>query len=132
MSTNAPLRTLDQQMAALALANAVRTANANTLKGIGAMPYLDGIDAVIGLLRDADEKGPLGVLTIRRLLMSPAKFGEGKVTDLLRAAGIGTGDRRLRQLTRRQRDALVFHLEYPQTLWPATSIPRRRRARAAA
>ena len=130
MSTNAP--TFDQRMAALALANAVRTSNANTLKRIASMPYLDGIDAVIELLRDADEKGPFGVLTIRRLLLAPAKFGEGKVNDLLRAAGIGTGDRRLRQLTRRQREKLAFHLEHPQTLWPATRIPQQRRARAAA
>ena len=130
MSTNAP--TFDKAMSALALANATRITNAKTLKRLGELNTLDGIDALIELLRDGDEKGPLGVIPIRRLLCAVRGLGDGKADNLLHAACIVSGDRKIRKLTRRQREMMAFHLEHPRTLWPGSRLDQRRRERAAA
>lgn len=121
-----------QAMAALKLANVVRLENAKTVRRIASLPYVDGIDAVIALLEDGDEKGPLGALPIGRLLAAPRWMGEERAHVLLRAVMIASADRRLRQVTMRQREQMARHLRYPESLWPGTMLPRLRRARAAA
>lgn len=112
-----------QRTAALALANQVRVANARTLKEIRRAPYVDGMVHVMDIL-SGDVTGPVGQIRIGRLLLCPRGLGEGKAQKLLRAAGIYNGDRRLRQLTPRQRNELVLHLRFPRILWPSSPVVR--------
>jgi hypothetical protein len=100
----------DQRMNALALANTVRRANHRTAKDIARMPGREGCNTVARLLRDGDEKGPLGAIPIGRLLIAPRQMGEERVQRLLRVAGVMSGDRRLRLLTQRQRDVLAAQM----------------------
>lgn len=119
-------QTEEQVMGALALANVIRAANAKTMRHISSLPYVKGVDALIDILESGDEQGPLGALPIIRLLKAPRGMGEGKAALLLRTAGVLTGDRKFRQLTRRQRDILVTCLREPRDLWPRSSLPRQR------
>jgi hypothetical protein len=57
-------------------------------------------------------------------------MGDLKAAQLLRAADVFTGDRKLRQLTPRQRDVLVAFLEEPWMLWPHGTEGRARRVTA--
>jgi hypothetical protein len=118
-----------QRMAALQLANTVRTTNARTLRGIAGVPMVDGIDQVIALLRDGDEKGPLGSMSIGRLLAAPKGMGTVRATSLLGAASVMSADRKLRRITTRQRMVLAHHLEHPHLLWPETDLYRLRARR---
>ena len=124
----------EQRMTALALANEVRVANGKTLKAIGELSYVDGVDRVISLLLDADVKGPFGSIPIYRLLKAPYHMGDAKVRKLLSAAGVVSGDRKVRQLTVRQRSMLVECLRDPTRVWRGSDLPRQRvlRDRAAA
>lgn len=118
-----------QAKAQLKLANLVRTTNARTIRDIANLPYVDGIDAVIEVLENGDEKGPLGALSIGRLLTAPRWMGEERARVVLRSVSIVSGDRRLRQITMRQREQMALHLRYPEALWPGTMLPRLRRER---
>lgn len=91
-----------QQQAALQLANEVRVANSHTVRAIKAQPYRDGLRQVADILR-AGSDDATGRLPIVRLLSAPRHIGQVRVAALLRSAGILSGDRRLRELTRRQR-----------------------------
>lgn len=100
-----------QRMASLKLANTVRITNAKALKQIAEKPCVDGIDAVIAILKDGDEKGPIGALPIGRLLTAPRRIGDERMRVVLRTASILSADRRLRQITMRQRRILAAGLE---------------------
>ena len=62
------MTTSEQRMASLQLANHIRTVNARTLREISAMPAIQGVDEVISLLRTADASGPVGALSMYRIL----------------------------------------------------------------
>lgn len=123
MSTDTYGCAADQRTTALALANVVRTANAKTLKEIRRAPYTDGMTHVMDIL-SGDVTGPVGQIKVGRLLLCPRGLGETKAQKLLRAAGIYNGDRRLRQLTPRQRSELTMFLRFPRLLWPSSPVIR--------
>lgn len=123
MDTNVYQSAADQRLAALALANMVRTTNARTLREIRRAPYVDGMVHVMDIL-SGDVKGPVGQIPVGRLLLCPRGLGQTKAQKILRAAGIYSGDRRLRQLTPRQRNELVMFLRFPRLLWPHSPIVR--------
>lgn len=121
---------MEQRQAALRAANKVRFANSQTLKELSSKPFLEALDDLAAILRSPTiASDPAGGLPIRRLLIAPKRFGEGKAQTLLRTAGVMTGDRKVRQLTVRQRGVLADALEHPERLWPhrvpaRDSVPR--------
>lgn len=94
----------EQRMSALARANEVRIENAQVLAEIHGLSYREGMRRVAGLLA---EPGTCGALPVYRLLMAPRRIGASKVATILRAAGVVSGDRRVRELSPRQRDMLA-------------------------
>lgn len=92
-----------QNMDALELANVIRCANADLKRGIrnaGA----DAASIVASILVRGDlDFAPPGALRIRALLLAIPGFGERRVRRMLGLAGVFSGDRKLRELTDRQR-----------------------------
>lgn len=70
MPTVTPPRTREQRLAALAIADHVRTTNARKLKAIKAMPRIAGMREVARILRE-DMAGPHGAMPLRRLMLAP-------------------------------------------------------------
>jgi hypothetical protein len=101
----------ENSMAALAVANAVRSANAQTCRYLGAMRHAEGLRYVAKLLRDDDLSGPLASMPIGRLLYAIRGMGEGKAESTLRLAQVFQSHRPLRRLTMRQRGILAESLE---------------------
>lgn len=97
-----------QWQTALDRANVVRADNAAFKKRLAAMPYWDARRAAADAI--GDPMGGVGVMTIRAVVKAIPRFGETKVTATLLSAGIYNSDRRVSDLTRRQRAALVGKL----------------------
>lgn len=98
------MTTVEQRDAALAKANTVRTANAQMFAEIRLMPRPEGMARVARMLV---EEGPWEAAPVYRLLTAPQRIGETKAAIMLRAAGVVSGDRRVRDLSPRQRDLLA-------------------------
>jgi hypothetical protein len=101
---------VDQRMAALALGDRVRLANARTLREIRGMSGPEGRDRVVEILLNGDEKSPIGGVPVRRLLVAPRGIGDSMVQKVLHRAKVFSGDRSLRQLTQRQRNTIALEL----------------------
>lgn len=102
-------RTYEQRMGALAVAHGRRIAMANVKRRVRSQPsYQAGCGMVADLLVQMPPE--VGALTVRKLLLSVRKMGEQRVWRLLNAAQVRSGDRRVRELTDRQRQIIVAEL----------------------
>lgn len=98
----------EQRTAALQRANDVRTANAETMRSIRSQPYLSALRAVADMIEA--NRPPAAAMPIWRVLRAVPKVGDVRVRRWIASAGIWSGDRRLDQLTDRQREHLVKQL----------------------
>lgn len=101
-------RVAQQRTTALRLANEVRCSTAATKRRIAAMPEDDGARIVADGLRGDD----FGAVKIGDLVLAIRWVGAQKAGRLLRAAGIASPDKHVRDLTGRQRLALADLLAY--------------------
>ena len=92
-----------QQLDALAKANKLRSEMVGIRHTIH--DATDPRQLVATLLDDPDEA--TGALPIRRLLLSIPRFGESRLSDCLARAVISTGDRRVRDISQRQRHLIA-------------------------
>lgn len=100
-------------MNALVKANRVRDARADLCRDVRGRSYQDGARRVADLLvsyDDIDEFDGIGGLTVRRLLLAVRSFGEAKVMRIVVTVGIRSSDRRVRELTDRQRGEIALLL----------------------
>jgi hypothetical protein len=96
---------LDQRHMALEIANRRRMSMATQRREIGAMSRLDGRDRVASLLVDPSLE--IVAMPVGRLLLSIHRVGVKKVGWWLNLAEIRSADRRVGELTDRQRLSLV-------------------------
>jgi len=111
------MTTIPQHLQALASANQTRMGTAELRRQIrdagpakGAMLLARAID------RDHDDH-ILGSGRIGHMMRAVPRLGPTKVTKCLLAAGVYNQDKRLRELTARQRDAVVIQLEMWARAW---------------
>jgi hypothetical protein len=100
----------DQRTDALLRANEIRSKCSVYKREIAALPADVGTWRVMELLEEP-VTGPLGSIRTITLLMSIRRLGNQKARNLLSRAGVVSGDRRLSELTARQREALRTRLE---------------------
>lgn len=94
-----------QSREALAIANDVRRTVANLRREIGLLPRQEAADRVADEIMDLSS--PLQSTTVARAAMSVPKFGIDRLGRLVREAGLVTADRRVWDLTPRQRSAVA-------------------------
>jgi hypothetical protein len=100
-----PDHELEQRRQALAIANSTRTGIARFRSDTRALPRPQARDAVINVLL---EPGPLlGAMHVRHLLLTIHQVGHAHADAWLKRAGVVSGDRKIRQLTVRQRESLA-------------------------
>lgn len=103
--------TADQRLEALARANQVRCANVQTKRMIHTLPLHEGRLLVAELLEDETVVSlPVGALPVGRLLSSINRLGRAGTLRLLRRAEVSSWDKRVRELTSRQRLAVARQL----------------------
>jgi hypothetical protein len=95
-----------QRQGALHAANARRMAISEYKKHIATYPIDEGRVIVADFLVESDTWGELGGIRVGQLLMAISKIGHEKARWYVKAAGIWSGDRRVMDLTERQRYAL--------------------------
>ena len=61
----------------------------------------------VAFILDSPLSDAAGALPIRRLLLAIPRFGEARLTDCLSRACISTGDRKVRDITQRQRHLIA-------------------------
>ena len=110
-----------QRDAALHLANTVRLANKERRCWMRSLPEARARAELVELLERPDDI--IGADRIGRLLLSVPRFGQAKTIATLRYAGIVSADRRIRDLTLRQRARVVDVLNDPRVISPSTSLP---------
>jgi hypothetical protein len=103
--------TSQQCMDALASANAKRVGIAQFRRDVRTAGPAAGAAMVARAIDEEYDAFVLGSARIGHLLRAVPRLGEHKVTRCLLAAGVRTFDRKLRDLTARQRGALVIQLE---------------------
>lgn len=104
-----PAERTQQRHDALQRANRVRVLCGQFTTRLSAMPQDDAINEAIDLLDDIDMLE--AAMPVRRLLYAIPRVGMNKGMIVLRRAGIMNADRRVRDLTLRQRRALADVLE---------------------
>lgn len=107
----AALRDPEQMRHALKLANDTRLCVAKFKREIDGLPRHEAIVRVIEAIDTRYDEKLLGAAKIRHLLIGIAGIGETKARKLLTVAEIHNSDKRLRDLTARQRKLLVTWLE---------------------
>ena len=116
------MTTAEQQRAdALELANHVRISNARFKETIAALPEPQGRHRVADLL-DGPTDGAHGQLKINQLLKAIDRVGDRGLFEMLRHAGVLNPEKRLRELTPRQRKALVDVLRDKRVLYPSSRV----------
>lgn len=110
-----------QRTEALAFANHVRIAAARLKEDIAARSEADGRIMVADLL-SGPVTGPAGHLKINRLLLSIDRVGDQQLRMILRYAGVYNPEKRVRDLTDRQRATLAEVLRIKQILYPASKV----------
>lgn len=103
--------TTDQHMHALGIANEMRYAKADLRREIGALPYNDALRQVADLIEGED--AVIGAFRLAEALSACPKLGAISAGRFVRRIGAVTGDRRVRDLTPRQRASLVAALRDP-------------------
>lgn len=106
------LRDPRQAMEALKIANDVRLRIAEFRRTVASLPQHEGVIAVADAIENRNEETVLGSVRIRHLLLSIDLIGDAKARKMLLLAGIANPDRRLRDLTERQRHVLIGALEW--------------------
>lgn len=103
-----------QHVTALREANRVRLANAATLRSIEALPRPDAENRAAELLRDPTPD--VAALHVGRLLEAIPRIGRVKARALLAATGTAPGreGRRIRELTKRERNVIADALTRPR------------------
>lgn len=99
--------TTEQMMANLEYANQVRVGIARVRKEILAMPKCDAALLVADLLESDTTHQYFGYLSVFRALDTIRSIGRVKIAWIVREAGVLTGDRKIRDLTPRQRHAIA-------------------------
>lgn len=100
----------------LAGANRVRLAQAQLHRDIVALPYPTDRHFVADLLCAAESRDEFERLRVRVLLGWIRHFGSGHVDAVCDDVGVHGADRRVRDLTARQRDELSLVLRLPVTV----------------
>lgn len=95
----------EQRMDALAAANEIRLGIARVRAEVFALEQPAGCEEVAGLLENPDET--VSAMKIGTLLLSVRKFGRQRVGRLLSMAEVRSMDRRVRDLSERQRRVLA-------------------------
>lgn len=103
-----------QHVIALREANRVRLANAATLRSITALPRPDAENRAAELLHDPTPEE--GALHVGRLLEAIPRVGREKARAILALAEIAPGreGRRIRELTKRERNVIADALTRPR------------------
>lgn len=104
-----PAQQAAQRTSALAAANQVRTHCCRFKKDLSGMSQDDAINAAIDLLDDITR--PEAAMPVRHLLYAVPNVKTHKATVILRRADVMNADRRVRDLTLRQRRALADVLD---------------------
>lgn len=97
-----------QAAEALSFANERRCALAEIRARIQALPFEEGCELVASILDQPE--GHEEAFPVGRMLLSVHRFGEQALATALREAGVLTADKKVRQLTERQRRALALVL----------------------
>jgi len=97
----------EQHMAALASANRIRLERAQIKRGLAAWPSRH--DA-FGALAELIDGGEVESVPVDELLQACRDSGRLTMLRVLRAAGIGSELKRIRELTERQRKSLAYVL----------------------
>ena len=105
------IRDPEQPKRALKHANDVRLCVAEFKREIAGLARHEAILAVIDAVDTRHSEKLLGAAKVRHLLVGVAGIGDTKARKLLQVAEIYNGDKRLRELTARQRMLLVTCLE---------------------
>lgn len=108
-SRSAPPK-VTQQQEALARANTIRLAQAAFRREVAAMPRLEGMGVVAAALEDPDET--VGRMRLLPLLGAVRGVTPGLADGVAAHAGV-VGDRRVGELTERQRRVLAVALRSP-------------------
>ncbi len=114
----------EQRLDALQHANHVRTANSRLRTDIRGRSQPDGMLYVADLL--TNPVGAVQSMPVGRLLATIRHFGVVRATQVCTYAGVVSMDRRVGQLTERQRDMVAGVLRAPELLWPFGKLARRR------
>lgn len=101
---------LPQHMQALAKAEAQKTAAGDFKRSVRSLPAGAGARKIAVTLEHDHHDDVIGRIRIRRLLLCIKRMGEQNVTRCLLAAGVTNSDRRLTELTPRQRSAVAIQL----------------------
>lgn len=109
-TTTYPRAGHEQALSALALANRVRTHNAQLLKKVAALQHPESCEAAAEILR-SDMRSPAGAIPAYRLLCAVRYLEEARATRLLRMANVFNAMTALRSLTERQRATLADALD---------------------
>jgi hypothetical protein len=99
----------EQAMAALDRANAVRVARAELKRSIGSLSPRAAAARLTEILEDPDDVARR--MSVGTLLSSAKLIGPSKIAVLLRHAAIVSPDRRVGELTERQRRGLILALD---------------------
>lgn len=108
---------MPQHMQALASAEAQKLAKGDFNRTVSVLPPAAGARKVADAVEHDYQDQAIGRLRIRRMLAVIKRMGNQNVDRCLRAAGVMNGDRRLNELTPRQRGAIVIQLELWADRW---------------
>lgn len=107
----------EQRDQALALANQIRTDKAKLKARITSLGYATGA-AMAAALVDDRHNDIAGAFSVREIIRCVPKLGDVAVHEAVKHCGIRTADRKLRDLTDRQRDELAHVLRNRKVLFP--------------
>ena len=97
----------DQRADALVIANATRAALAGVRRRMRVLSFIEGCGELAAML---DDPVDVGAVRLDRFLKCGPRIGEFNVQRLYRIAGVTQFDRRVRELTPRQRGVLAGEL----------------------
>lgn len=99
------MNSLEQSFEALSIANRVRAEKVAIKERIGGLGRDAALEAAARIAEAPD--GPAAALSVAHLVRAVPRMGEMAVVTACRRAGIMSADRKLRDLTGRQRRALA-------------------------
>jgi hypothetical protein len=114
--------TVLQRDVALAKANEIRIGKANLKRDLSLLSKQDGLKRAAHWVEHDYDDTVIGSFRVAELVGSCPRCGQETVRRALRHAGIVNGQRRIRSLTDRQREALAFALRNRSALFPTTGL----------
>ncbi len=109
--------TTQQRQEALALANVTRCAIAEFRREVRNAGTQRGTELVADVIENNHADRVFGAARVGQLIRAIPSFGDDKVHRTLATAGVRSPDRKLRDLTERQRTAVVDGLEHQLDRW---------------